>query len=150
NSFLALVAHPRSTTDNVDDPAARGRHVAGGGAGAGRSSLDRVHSRVFAPDQRLAGRRVPARGRVDRRRHRRRRGDAGRPRSGGRAMTALPGPETRVAGAPGGTVAAQWVQLHAAAPLVVATIGRYLQRLSAFLAPASVYAADNALRQFAA
>jgi hypothetical protein len=37
----------------------------------------------------------------------------------------------------------------APAPQVAGTIQRYLQRLGAFLAPASVDAADNALRQFA-
>jgi Phage integrase family len=46
---------------------------------------------------------------------------------------------------PGSIAAAQWVQIRAAA----ATIQRYLQRLAAFLAPASVNAAENALRQFA-
>ena len=48
-----------------------------------------------------------------------------------------------------GEVAAQWAQLQAVAPQVAATIDRYLQRLAAFLAPASVVAAENALRIFA-
>jgi site-specific recombinase XerD len=50
---------------------------------------------------------------------------------------------------PGSTAAAQWAQIRAEAPQVTETIGRYLQRLAAFLAPASVSAAENALRQFA-
>jgi site-specific recombinase XerD len=50
---------------------------------------------------------------------------------------------------PGSTAAAQWAQIRAEAPQVTETIGRYLQRLAAFLAPASVNAAENALRQFA-
>jgi site-specific recombinase XerD len=50
---------------------------------------------------------------------------------------------------PGSIAAAQWAQLRAAAPQVTATMQRYLQRLAAFLAPASVNAAENALRQFA-
>ena len=40
-------------------------------------------------------------------------------------------------------------QIRSEAPQVTATIQRYLQRLAAFLAPASVSAAENALRQFA-
>jgi hypothetical protein len=40
-------------------------------------------------------------------------------------------------------------QIQAAAPQASATIERYLQRLGAFLAPANVEAAENALRQFA-
>jgi site-specific recombinase XerD len=50
---------------------------------------------------------------------------------------------------PGSIAAAQWAQLEAASPQAAATIRRYLQRLAAFLAPASVTAAENALRQFA-
>jgi hypothetical protein len=50
---------------------------------------------------------------------------------------------------PGTIAAAQWAQIAAAAPQVTATIQRYLQRLGVFLAPASVNAAENALRQFA-
>ena len=50
---------------------------------------------------------------------------------------------------PGSIAAAQWAQIRAAAPQATATIQRYLQRLGAFLAPASVVAAENALRQFA-
>lgn len=65
-------------------------------------------------------------------------------------MSALPdrGPAASRA-VPGSIAAAQWAQIRAAAPQVAATIQRYLQRLAAFLAPASVNAAENALRQFA-
>ena len=65
-------------------------------------------------------------------------------------MSALParGPATSRTVA-GSTAAAQWAQIRAAAPQVAATIQRYLQRLAVFLAPASVDAADNALRQLA-
>jgi hypothetical protein len=51
--------------------------------------------------------------------------------------------------AAGSIAAAQWAQIQAEAPQATATIERYLQRLAAFLAPASVNAAENALRQFA-
>jgi site-specific recombinase XerD len=50
---------------------------------------------------------------------------------------------------PGSIAAAEWAQLRAAAPQVTAVIQRYLQRLAAFLAPGSVNASENALRQFA-
>jgi site-specific recombinase XerD len=65
-------------------------------------------------------------------------------------VSALParGPDASRA-VTGSIAAAQWAQLRAAAPQVTATIQRYLQRLGAFLAPASVDAAENALRQFA-
>ena len=65
-------------------------------------------------------------------------------------MSALParGPDASRA-VPGSIAAAQWAQIRAAAPQVTATIQRYLQRLAAFLAPGSVDAAENALRQFA-
>ncbi len=49
----------------------------------------------------------------------------------------------------GSTAAAQWAQIHAVAPQVAVTMQRYLQRLAAFQAPASVDVAENALRQFA-
>jgi site-specific recombinase XerD len=49
----------------------------------------------------------------------------------------------------GRAAAAQWTQIRAAAPQAAATIERYLQRLRVFLAPASVAAAENALRQLA-
>jgi len=64
-------------------------------------------------------------------------------------VSALPAREP-AAGRPaaGSVAAAQWAQLRAEAPQAVATIERYLQRLAAFLAPASVNAAEGALRQF--
>jgi site-specific recombinase XerD len=49
----------------------------------------------------------------------------------------------------GSAAAAQWAQIRAAAPQIAAVIERYLQRLGTFLAPASVAAAENALRQLA-
>ena len=65
-------------------------------------------------------------------------------------MSALPARRPAASRAvPGSTAAAQWAQIRAEAPQVTETIGRYLQRLAAFLAPASVSAAENALRQFA-
>ncbi len=65
-------------------------------------------------------------------------------------MSALPacGPAASRA-VPGSIAAAQWAQMRAAAPQAAATIQRYLQRLGVFLAPGSVAAAENALRQFA-
>ena len=62
-------------------------------------------------------------------------------------MSALPdsGPAGNRA-VPGSIAAAQWAQIRAAAPQAAAT-QRYLQLLAAFLAPGSVDAADNALRQ---
>jgi len=65
-------------------------------------------------------------------------------------VSALPAREPAAGrAAPGSIAAAQWAQIQAAAPQAAATIQRYLQRLAAFLAPASVNAAENALRQFA-
>jgi site-specific recombinase XerD len=49
----------------------------------------------------------------------------------------------------GSTAAAQWAQIQAVAPQVVVTMQRYLQRLAAFQAPASVVVAENVLRIFA-
>ena len=49
----------------------------------------------------------------------------------------------------GSTAAAQWTQIHAVAPQIVATMQRYLQRLAAFQAPTSVDVAENSLRHFA-
>ena len=46
----------------------------------------------------------------------------------------------------GGPAAEQWAHVRAVAPEVAATIDRYLARLGALLAPASVEAADSALR----
>src|SRR4029077_9139192 len=65
-------------------------------------------------------------------------------------VSALPAREPAASRAVAGrAAAAQWAQIQAAAPQAAATIQRYLQRLAAFLAPASVSAAENALRQFA-
>ena len=44
---------------------------------------------------------------------------------------------------------AGWAQIEAAAPRVAAVVRRYLRQLGTFLAPASVDAAENALRQLA-
>jgi site-specific recombinase XerD len=44
---------------------------------------------------------------------------------------------------------AEWVQIGAGAPQVAVVMHRYLRQLGTFLAPASVDAADNALRQLA-
>lgn len=49
----------------------------------------------------------------------------------------------------GSAAAAQWAQIRSEAPQVAALMERYLQRLGVFLAPASVAAAENALRQLA-
>jgi site-specific recombinase XerD len=49
----------------------------------------------------------------------------------------------------GSTAAAEWARIETAAPLVAALVRRYLRQLGTFLAPASVNAAENALRQFA-
>jgi site-specific recombinase XerD len=49
----------------------------------------------------------------------------------------------------GSIAAAEWGQIEAAAPLVAALVHRYLRQLGTFLAPLSVDAAENALRQFA-
>ena len=65
-------------------------------------------------------------------------------------MSAQPAPGQAAGRAVAGSIAAaQWAQIAAAAPQVAATVQRYLQRLGVFLAPASVDAADNALRQLA-
>jgi len=56
---------------------------------------------------------------------------------------------TAASQAAGNVAAAEWEQLRAAAPQAVATIHRYLRQLSTFLAPGSVTAAENALRQLA-
>jgi site-specific recombinase XerD len=50
---------------------------------------------------------------------------------------------------PGGHAEAEWSQIEAAAPQVVAVMRRYLRQLGTFLAPRSVDAADSALRQLA-
>jgi site-specific recombinase XerD len=64
-------------------------------------------------------------------------------------VSALPAHGSASRAVPGSIAAAEWAQIRAAAPQATATIQRYLQRLAAFLAPGSVDAAENALRQFA-
>jgi site-specific recombinase XerD len=49
----------------------------------------------------------------------------------------------------GSIAAAEWARIEATAPLVAALVRRYLRQLGTFLAPPSVDAAENALRQFA-
>ena len=111
--------------------------------------IDRVHPGLPAPDQRLARRGVPPRRRADRRRHGRGRRDAGRrkrwspgERLPARAAGSRPGgpaARRRGVGADRGGRARRWLR----------TMRRYLRQLGTFLAPGSVDAADNALRQFA-
>jgi len=65
-------------------------------------------------------------------------------------VSALPARASQVTGQRAGSVAAgEWARLQAAAPQAAATIHRYLRQLGTFLAPGSVNAAENALRQFA-
>jgi site-specific recombinase XerD len=59
---------------------------------------------------------------------------------------AMPVADRTIAGT---TAAAQWAQIHAVSPQIVVTMQRYLARLAAFQAPASVVVAENALRIFA-
>jgi integrase len=61
-------------------------------------------------------------------------------------VSAVPAPQRQAAG---WRAAAEWAQIGAAAPLVAAVMRRYLRQLGTFLAPASVVAAENALRQLA-
>jgi site-specific recombinase XerD len=61
-------------------------------------------------------------------------------------VSALPAPGRDLAGS---GPAAEWAQIAPAAPLLAATMRRYLGQLGTFLAPASVAAADSVLRQFA-
>ena len=49
----------------------------------------------------------------------------------------------------GSIAAGEWAQFQVTAPQAVATIHRYLRQLGTFLAPTSVTAAENALRQLA-
>jgi site-specific recombinase XerD len=64
-------------------------------------------------------------------------------------VSALPARKPGGRAVAGRAAAAQCAQIRAAAPQAAATIQRYLQRLAVFLAPGSVDAAENALRQFA-
>jgi len=61
-------------------------------------------------------------------------------------VSALPARERQPKGWQAG---AEWAQIEAAAPGVAVVMRRYLRQLATFLAPASVDAADNALRQLA-
>jgi site-specific recombinase XerD len=61
-------------------------------------------------------------------------------------VSALPAGDRDLAGS---GPAAEWAQIAPAAPLLAATMRRYLGQLGTFLAPASVAAADSVLRQFA-
>jgi site-specific recombinase XerD len=61
-------------------------------------------------------------------------------------VSALPARERQPKGC---QAEAEWAQIGAAAPQVAAVMHRYLRQLGTFLAPASVEAADNALRQLA-
>ena len=61
-------------------------------------------------------------------------------------MSALPAQQRQPAGS---HADAEWAQLGAAAPQVAALMHRYLRQLGTFLAPRSVTAAENALRQLA-
>jgi site-specific recombinase XerD len=57
-----------------------------------------------------------------------------------------PGASRAVAGS---AAAAEWARIEAAAPQVASLMHRYLRQLRTFLAPMSVAAAENALRQLA-
>jgi site-specific recombinase XerD len=61
-------------------------------------------------------------------------------------MSAVPAASLRPPGSP---AAADWAGIEAAAPAVAAIAHRYLRQLGTFLAPASVDAAENALRYLA-
>jgi len=61
-------------------------------------------------------------------------------------VSALPARERP---SPGRHAEAEWAQIAAAAPQVAAVMRRYLRQLGTFLAPGSVDAAENALRQLA-
>jgi hypothetical protein len=61
-------------------------------------------------------------------------------------VSALPAASRQPAAPP---AAADWARIEAAAPEAAAVMRRYLRQLGTFLAPASVDAADNALRHLA-
>jgi site-specific recombinase XerD len=61
-------------------------------------------------------------------------------------VSAVPAAVTQPSGPP---AAADWARIGAAAPEAAAVMRRYLRQLGTFLAPASVDAADNALRHLA-
>jgi len=65
-------------------------------------------------------------------------------------VSALPAGGPAASRAVAGTIAAaEWVRIEAAAPQVATLMHRYLRQLGTFLAPMSVAAAENALRQLA-
>jgi hypothetical protein len=61
-------------------------------------------------------------------------------------VSALPAASRHPTGTP---AAADWTRIEAAAPEAAAIIRRYLRQVGTFQAPASVDAADNALRHLA-
>jgi hypothetical protein len=61
-------------------------------------------------------------------------------------VSAVPAGSPQSSGPP---AAADWAAIEAAAPAVAAVMRRYLRQLGTFLSPASVDAADNALRYLA-
>ena len=61
-------------------------------------------------------------------------------------MSAVPAVAREPAGSP---AVAEWARIEAAAPETTAVMRRYLRQLGTFLAPASVDAAENALRHLA-
>jgi site-specific recombinase XerD len=61
-------------------------------------------------------------------------------------VSAVPAASPHPAGTP---AAADWARIEAAAPAAAAVMRRYLRQLGTFLSPASVDAADNALRYLA-
>jgi site-specific recombinase XerD len=65
-------------------------------------------------------------------------------------VSALPAGGPAASRAVAGTIAAaEWAQIETAAPQVATLMHRYLRQLGTFLAPRSVAAAENALRQLA-
>jgi hypothetical protein len=65
-------------------------------------------------------------------------------------VSALPAGGPAASRAVAGTIAAaEWARIETAAPQVATLMRRYLRQLGTFLAPMSVAAAENALRQLA-
>ena len=123
--------HVSRVAPHLPDPAARSGHGAGGGAGPGRSPLDRVDPDLSASDQRLARRRVSTGGVADRRRPGRGRRTArhpGRWSHDGRGPGAADRP--RVAGA-----SRVGCRSRPSAPSLADTMARYLAQAATFLAP---------------
>jgi site-specific recombinase XerD len=117
-------------------------------AQAGHASIESTRVYLHLANDWLAGG-VPAGRRADRRRYHSGRRDAGRA-AAGRPVSGQPARSPATGRAvTGSTAAAEWAQIEATAPQVAALVRRYLRQLGTFLAPASVNAAENALRQFA-